>query len=71
MKKQMLHRLEAMERRRFGSTEAAKYLILVRANRHEEAELFARRMRIDLNSLSTEALLLFIDDASEKPMQTE
>jgi len=48
MKKEMVRRLEAMERRRFGSSHAAKYLVLVRASRHNEADRFARSMRIEI-----------------------
>ena len=71
MKKEMVRRLEALERDRFGSTKAAKYVILVRTNRFEEADRFARKMCIELKMLTTEALLLLMDDASEKPNQTE
>ena len=61
MKKEMVRRLEAMERRRFGSPEIARFLIMKRTNRHEEAERLAHMMRLELRTLSTEALFFLMD----------
>jgi len=61
MKKEMVRRLEAMERRRFGSPEIARFLVMKRSNLHDEADRLADMIRLDLNTLSTEALFFLID----------
>jgi hypothetical protein len=61
MKKEMVRRLEAMERRRFGSPEIARFLVMKRLNLHDEADRLADMIRLDLNTLSTEALFFLID----------
>jgi len=61
MKKEMVRRLEPMERRRFGSPEIARLLVLKRLNLHDEADRLADMIRLDLNTLSTEALFFLID----------